>query len=154
AFFEDFPLLGIEAVGSIAAAPKFAIGQVVCLAVQPDRQGTVTQVLPPIDGHHRYKVFHSAQQVREYYDEQLIYLTTTAPQDEIAPAKIEQWLPAKEFLARLTAIRLATPLTDTLYALHAARIKFIPFQFKPLLRLLRSDRPRLLIADEVGVGKT
>src|SRR5439155_7286691 len=62
--------------------------------------------------------------------------------------------PPEEFRARLTAARLGHPLTDNIYALHAARIQFIPFQFKPLLRLLRSDQPRLLIADEVGVGKT
>ena len=63
-------------------------------------------------------------------------------------------LSAEEFCSRLTALRLSNPLTDNLYALHAARIQFIPFQFKPLLRLLRADRPRLLVADEVGVGKT
>ncbi|MHB8644184.1 MAG: SNF2-related protein [Thermomicrobiales bacterium] len=58
------------------------------------------------------------------------------------------------FRARLTAARLSRPQIDTLYALHAARIQYIPFQFKPLLRFLRADQPRLLIADEVGVGKT
>ncbi len=52
---------------------------------------------------------------------------------------------------RLTAARLSHPEVDTLYA---ARVQHIPFQFKPLLRLLRADQPRLLIADEVGVGKT
>jgi superfamily II DNA or RNA helicase len=155
AFFEDLPLLKVQAVAATAPEPKFEVGQIVSLAVQPDRQGTVTQVLPPIDGHHRYKVFHSAQQVREYYEEQLVPLTSVAAQDGLATgARITQWLASREFLARLTAFRLANALTDNLYALHAARIKFIPFQFKPLLRLLRSDRPRLLIADEVGVGKT
>ena len=51
-------------------------------------------------------------------------------------------------------MRLGYPQMDSIYSLHAARIKFIPFQFKPLLRFLRSDQHRLLIADEVGVGKT
>ena len=58
------------------------------------------------------------------------------------------------FRARLTAARLNNPQIDHLYALHAARIRFVPFQLKPLLRFLHADQPRLLIADEVGVGKT
>jgi ATP-dependent helicase HepA len=57
-------------------------------------------------------------------------------------------------VARLTAERLSNPQIDHLYALHAARIRFVPFQLKPLLRFLHADQPRLLIADEVGVGKT
>ncbi|MHC5730357.1 MAG: SNF2-related protein, partial [Nostoc sp.] len=68
--------------------------------------------------------------------------------------KAGQWLDVQSFRARLTAARLSHPQIDNLYALHSARIKFIPFQFKPLLRFLRADQPRLLIADEVGVGKT
>ena len=59
-----------------------------------------------------------------------------------------------DFRARITAERLSNPQADSLYSLDAARIQFIPFQFKPLLRFLRADQPRLLIADEVGVGKT
>ena len=35
-----------------------------------------------------------------------------------------------------------------------ARIDHIPYQYRPVLRLLRADRPRLLIANEVGIGKT
>jgi ATP-dependent helicase HepA len=133
----------------------FSIGQCVYLKADPNRQGPIVNVLPPVGGRYRYRVFHTPTEIREYYAEQLCSLMGTAQEGREARAIFDIFpLPADEFPARLIAARLSHPLTDNLYALHAARIKFIPFQFKPLLRLLRADRPRLLIADELGVGKT
>lgn len=54
----------------------------------------------------------------------------------------------------LTGIQVRHPSVHTLYSLNAARIDFVPYQFRPALKLIQSDQPRLLIADGVGVGKT
>lgn len=135
--------------------PDFHVGQVVYLKADPNRQGPIIEVLSPVGGRYRYRVFHTLTEVREYYAEQLCsFMSITSAGSEAGAIFDFSPLPTDEFRARLIAVRLAHHLTDNLYALHAARIKFIPFQFKPLLRLLRADRPRLLIADEVGVGKT
>ncbi len=125
-----------------------------CLLADPERKGPVIEVMPIIAGRVRYRVFHSPTEIREYYEEQIAAVSPQVCQSSPLSFFSDHTLSAAEFNARLTALRLANPLTDNLYALHAARIQFIPFQFKPLLRLLRSDRPRLLVADEVGVGKT
>ena len=55
---------------------------------------------------------------------------------------------------RLTALSLTNPSAETALSLNEGRIDHIPYQYRPVLRLLRADRPRLLIVDEVGVGKT
>jgi len=59
-----------------------------------------------------------------------------------------------EIRRRLTAYLIKKPTSDSLYSLNAARIDFVPYQFRPALKIIKNDTPRLLIADGVGVGKT
>jgi len=49
---------------------------------------------------------------------------------------------------------LEKPLSDNLYTFYASRTEFQVHQFKPVLKFLNSYKQRLLLADEVGLGKT
>jgi superfamily II DNA or RNA helicase len=65
-----------------------------------------------------------------------------------------QYTSIRNLRARLTYEKLANPLHDVLYSLRAARTDFLAHQFKPVLKFLESPANGLLIADEVGLGKT
>ncbi len=122
----------------------FSPGQIVCLASNPAAfKGAVVEVLagPSED---RIRVF-VAGNVQTYYASQLQAVDQS---DGVSPFS------AVQFQAYLTALQIRHPSLSTLYSLNAARVDFIPYQFRPVLRFIRSDRPRLLIADGVGVGKT
>jgi len=51
-------------------------------------------------------------------------------------------------------LRRATPTDDRIYLGAKAAIDPIPYQFDPTLKALNEPRPRILIADSVGLGKT
>lgn len=123
---------------------EFALAQIVTLKSNPSRYGPIIDVLPGRP-ENRYRVFLDG-----------------TPQTLFASqlkARVEQEdrfqsLSSDHFHAYLTALQIRYPGLSTLYSLNAARVDFIPYQFRPVLRFIRSDRPRMLIADGVGVGKT
>lgn len=62
--------------------------------------------------------------------------------------------PASLLRQVLAHIRLTGGLADLIYSLEATNTDFHAHQFKPVLRMLESPTGRLLVADEVGLGKT
>ena len=60
----------------------------------------------------------------------------------------------EEFNAHLTVTQLSNPYSQSLFSLNSAKINIIPHQFRPVLKFIKAERPRILIADGVGVGKT
>lgn len=54
----------------------------------------------------------------------------------------------------LTYEKLKGTLHAIIYSMEAAQIDFYPYQFKPVLKFINSPTERLIIADEVGLGKT
>jgi superfamily II DNA or RNA helicase len=125
-------------------AVEFEPGQVVAVKSNPSSRGAVIAILPS-QPENRFKVFLDGQ-MQIFYASQL--------QADTVSEQSAGTLVCKEFHAYLTALQIRYPGLSTLYSLNAARIDFIPYQFRPVLRFIRSDRPRLLIADGVGVGKT
>ena len=54
----------------------------------------------------------------------------------------------------LTRLRVTGGLSDVVYSMEATKTDFYAYQFKPVIKLINSPTDALLIADEVGLGKT
>lgn len=124
------------------AAVDFTPGVMVRLAARPGIVGVVTRVAA--GGKERQvSVFHDGAE-RDYFESQL----------ELADAPATGHLTAEKLRAGLVAAQLLRPATSRLYSFNSGRIEYEPYQFRPVMKLISADRPRLLLADDVGVGKT
>ena len=122
----------------------FKVGELVALRSDPSVSMPVIEVLPG-GAECRYRVFQNNSK-STYYESQL--------QGAVVGTSDRKVLTAQQLHAHLTSLQILSPSTANLFSLHLGRVKFVPYQYRPVLKLIRADRPRLLIADEVGVGKT
>jgi ATP-dependent helicase HepA len=122
----------------------FKVGDLVALR---SNSNVVVPVIEVLSGgaECRYRVFQNNAKAT-YYESQL-----QAPPGE---AEKHRTLTARAVQSLLTSLQILSPSTANLFSLRSGRVQFVPYQYRPVLKLIRSDRPRLLIADEVGVGKT
>ncbi len=126
-------------------SPAIGPGAMVRLKARPEMVGVVLNVDAREGTEPRVQVFHDGGRQANYYLSQLEPVAESAETKSLAPREVQ---------ATLTAMQLRHPSSQFLFSLHAARIDFVPYQFRPVMKFIQADRPRLLIADEVGVGKT
>lgn len=133
----DIFLNKVESFGD--AKQEISIGSVVTLVSDASIVGAVIG----INGD-KYSVLINGI-IQSFYKEQIVL-------------KVEKnksrLVPLKRVKSALTAYQINNPGASNLYSLNSARIDFVPYQFRPALKLIKSDTPRLLVADDVGVGKT
>lgn len=142
AVFEEEPVT-VKQPEPVAAAGDIQEKDRIYLTGDPDTKGMVFSVTD-VDGIKRYEVFVDGE-IKTFYDGQIQKIDT-------APAY--SWIDLSTLQSNLTAYEINNPSAGNLYSLNAARIDFVPYQFRPALKLIKSDEPRILIADSVGVGKT
>lgn len=114
-------------------------GSMVTLVSDPSRAGAVIAV-----DNGKYTVWmDNAPQT--FYKEQLELKVASITQAHLSLSRVR---------SVLTAYQINNPSSSNLYSLNSARIDFVPYQFRPALKMIKADSPRLLVADDVGVGKT
>lgn len=115
----------------------------VFLRSDPTVKGMVYSVTE-IEGIKKYEVFINGE-IKTFYADQIVLESSSILYHEVDMEVLR---------SSMTSYQLKNPSMNTLYSLNAARIDFVPYQFRPALKMIKAEVPRVLIADSVGVGKT
>ena len=130
--------------GSIAVTKgEIRENSLVRLVGSPDVRGVVHSI-KDLGAITKYEVFINGK-LSSFYTGQIELVEETASYD---------WVSIDAVRSYLTAYQINNPSSQNLYSLNSARIDFVPYQFRPALKMIHADEPRILIADSVGVGKT
>ena len=134
---------------TVVPRPLFSVGDDV-IVDSIGQDGVVRPGRLYAAGRWLYNVFSGGQTARN--DERSLSARPTV--DDAAAWVAQVPVSPKRFAATLSRAKLLGHFTDTMFSFRATRTIFRPYQFKPVQKLLDTGTLRLLMADEVGLGKT
>lgn len=129
---------------------RFEKGDTVIL-VSSKEKGYVTVVHPIKRGKQYYKVVVNGIEYDILETQLLQDLNITDPFEKLSRNIYNN---SEEFSVSNTVFKIKNGNANNISTLLSSKTIFKPYQYKPLLKFLQSSNHRILVADEVGLGKT
>lgn len=126
-------------------------GTYVRLITDPSQRGTTTAITMD-KGPIRYVLVNFGS-YKEYRKEDLLeaIVETKNPHELFMEGAFG---PPSSLRLAVILEKLRGQITNIFYSMNVSSAQFLPYQFKPVLKFIESISGRMLIADEVGLGKT
>lgn len=139
-----------------AASSALEKGTVVSLRDDPNKKGMLTGKIRELAGEDYYQVFfgETGGQSSSWHPEYELVTADADTDDPLELLKLGRFGNPKDLQRTLTHIHLNGRLADVFYSMDATGTDFLAYQYKPVVAFLESPSNGLLIADEVGLGKT
>jgi superfamily II DNA or RNA helicase len=135
-------------------SPGFAAGGKVRLKSDPSRVGRLTGQVEEHRGRRRLEVTYSDGSGAAFVPELALEPVEAGPTNPYQMMRDRRFCRIAVLRQALTYYRLSGRLADLIYSLNTTNTDFYAWQFKPVLSFLESTSGGMLIADEVGLGKT
>lgn len=132
---------------------KFEKGDKVVVSALGNRVGIIDGKPRQVKDQWFYPVNFTPTEPSPWYPESAL-TTYIRPKTVMELLETKEFVDPEKFIQAVIYKKLERPLADNLYTFYASRTEFQVHQFKPVLKFLASQDQRLLLADEVGLGKT